>query len=265
MIEGKKWAIAGSGGGMRCVEGAGVRYKLAELGYSSPDIEVNISGNIPNAMFCMAGQHHLGWKIWTQDLPGDPEFIKWSRSNEILSVDRMVDRHFAADLDRNALPKTHTRFFAATTHNATRRTKYFVNEDVQKGVDPLEIIRAGTALVGATRTRPVKIGGELYSDGVLSTTLKDCIQVALDAGADFVVAIDSRTDEERKSFATEFASSGWSDKVALLQPDSKAVMVTTDRADLEQSFYAGCRAVMRHPLLKELFAGTLSPASVRAA
>jgi|GEM_PF-5303758 len=269
MIERKKWAIAGSGGGMRCVEGAGVRYKLAELGYPHPDIEVNISGNIPNALYCMAGKHHLGWDIWTRDLPGDPELINWQREGSILSVDQMVDKHFAVPgplgLTREEIFSSHTRVFAATTHHATKRTKFFVNEDMQSGVDPLEVIRAGTAYVGLTRKWPVKINGERYSDGALSTSLKDCIQVAFDAGAEFVVAIDSRTDEERKTFAEEFASSGWSDKVALLQPESKAVMVTTNRADMEQSFYAGCKAVMQHPLLQRMFAGTMFPVRAQAA
>ncbi len=262
MIEKRKvWAIAGSSGGTNCAGGAGVRYQIAERGHPHADIEANISGNIPNAAYAIADQLHLGLKIWAEDLPSEPDFIRWERSGEILSVDTMVDKVFAKKrpLNGQVLSHTSTRFFFATTDVATRKTRYFTNEDVQAGVDPLEIIRAGTAWVGLTRRRPVRIGNRLYSDGVTSTKFKDCIQVALDAGADFVVAIDSNPPEERKEFLREFLASGWTDKVALLQPESKPNMMVSDNPeDLKHTFYAGFRSAAQHPLLNDFFNGATS-------
>ena len=258
MFEGRRdtWAIAGNWGGMNCVGGAAVRYWLAEQGHPHPDIEVDISGNIPNAAYAMADQHYLGMKIWAEDLPLDPEFIRWDREGEILSVDRMVDHHFTKlrPLDEGAFARSNTKFFFATTHVRSKKTKYFTNEDVlQRGVEVREIIRAGTALVGMTRHRPVKIGDDLFSDGATSTDLNDCIQVALDAGAKFVVAIDSSPPVQREEFLKKFPSSGWTDKVALLQPDFNAEMVTNDPEVLKRSFYASFRAASEHPLLREFF------------
>lgn len=267
MIERKKvWAIAGSAGGTNCAGGAGVRYQLAERGHPLADIEANISGNIPNAAYAIASQLHLGLKIWAEDLPSEPDFIRWERTGEILSVDTMVDQVFAKKrpLHRDALRDTRTRFFFAATDVASRKTKFFTNEDVQAGIDPLEIIRAGTALVGLTRKRPVRIGGKLYSDGATSTTLKDCIQLALDAGAEFVVAIDSNPPEERREFLAKFSASGWSDKVALLQPESNATMVTNNPDDLKEAFYAGFRTAAQHPLIHDFF-NEATPTSARSA
>ncbi len=251
---------------MNCAGGAGVRYRLAELGLPHPDIEVDISGNIPNAAYAIADQHHLGLQIWAEDLPSDPEFIQWNRSKEIISVDRMVDFEFREKrpLIGSALHHTETQFFFATTDVASRKTKYFTNEDVRGGVDPLEIIRAGTAFVGFTRPRPVRIEGKLYSDAATSTTLQDCIHVAFDAGAEFVVAIDNRTIQEQQQFRDEFASSGWKDRVALLQPDLPSTMATNNPAEIKQSFYSGFRMVSAHPLLREFF-GDLTAAPRRVA
>lgn len=111
---------------------------------------------------------------------------------------------------------------------------------------------------------PVEINGEMFEDGIGSIGFKDSIQVALDAGAEFVVAVDSRNDTLREEFREEFAASGWADKVVLLQPESKATMISGDVATLEQSFNAGFKAVSSHPVLNELFGNVFAPRRLAA-
>ena len=183
-----KIAIVASGGGMSCSYSAGVLYALANnYKFTNPDIFVGGSGCTGSFSYFMAKQYESVKNIWLNELC-TPKYISFSRPHRVCDIDYLVDEVFKKNdpLNTKAFNSSKTEAYFALTNFNTGKTEYF-----GKNSDCIfEVLRASKAIPMAYREK-VKIGNEIYIDGNVSSSLKDYIKMAYEAGATNVLAIDN--------------------------------------------------------------------------
>lgn len=181
------YGIVLSGGGTRSAYAVGALKALAEIhGLVAPKVLVAISGGAAAGMFYLAGrfQDMYDW-AWRFD---DSRFISWSRFGRgpIMDVDFLVDgilSRQAPNLEQELVRVPTKRFVAATRF--PDNTRHWFN-----GEPMFEQLRATKTMPGVSRAG-VNIGGVLYADGCLSTSVQDCVVKAFDEGAERAIVIDN--------------------------------------------------------------------------
>jgi predicted patatin/cPLA2 family phospholipase len=182
----QKTAIITSGGGMRCAYSAGALRALAqELGITTPDLFISVSGSVGNMFYYLAGQSEDGWHIWNEYLPS-PKFISYFPLPTI-DIDYLVDTVFKKDfpLDESRLAGLSTTWLVPVADLETGTTR-FIKSDAW--FDPYEVMRAAKAIPLLYR-KSVRLGGIKAVDGDMTTDIEDLVSRAVAEGATRILVI----------------------------------------------------------------------------
>ncbi len=189
---GSKLALVVEGGGMRGVYSGGALLALEQLGFGAVFDEVYAeSAGAINASYFLAGQTHLGIRIYLEELQ-TLLFINPFRTAAILDIDYVVDvvlkqrKPLAVD----AVCASPSDFFIAIT-NASDGSARLV--DVKREGLPLLRLLKATAAIVPLYNRVVLVEGRPYVDGGISNPIP--IQSALDAGCTHLLVLLTRPPE----------------------------------------------------------------------
>lgn len=178
-----KTAFVASGGGLMCAYGAGVAWALQDKGIKA-DIFIGFSGSAGTVSYSACGEAERAAELWKEEVTNP----RVSQKNPLkLDVDFVIDTmrdHFP--FNENKLRSPATDLYLAATEHRTVQTRFFSNHEA---VDWHEVMRASMA-IPFVYGRKIEIDGRRYIDGGIATTLKDCIEFAIQKGASTVYACD---------------------------------------------------------------------------
>lgn len=179
-----KIAFITSGGGMACAYSAGVAWALQDLGIK-PDIFIGSSGSAGTVSYFACGQAGLAARLWVEEVSS----AKVIRDNPLyFDIDFIVDsmKEFFP-FEESKLHEKNIDLFLTTTDYETGKLKFFNNHD---DVDWYEVIRASMA-VPLIYNKKIIIKNKKYIDGDLSSTINDCVGLAISKGATQIYICDT--------------------------------------------------------------------------
>jgi predicted patatin/cPLA2 family phospholipase len=204
----RKLAIVMSGGGMRCVYGAGALGAILEYyKFTEPYLLIAASGSAGGATYYLSGQGYLGAALWIQETSGN-KVISFAR-RRFLDVDYLVDKVFKAKypFDFKALARSKTIFLIPAMRIADGETVYLQPPANQSMYEYLRAAKAVPVAYGKT----VLIGNDRYIDGDFGATTEDFVKKAVSMGATDIIVLESNPDGDEhpaKRFALQLIKLG---------------------------------------------------------
>jgi predicted patatin/cPLA2 family phospholipase len=190
----RKLALVMSGGGMRCVYGAGVLAALTEeFKLTEPDLVVASSGSVANGAYYLSGQYRSLIAAWLDVLPSK-RFICYSGRRRILDIDYLVDEVFKKQhpLDLKTLAKKKTRMFFATTRVKDGKTIFMKMPATKHAYECLRAAKAIPLAYG----KSVKLGKSEYIDGDFGSSTDDLVAKAAAEGATDIIVIENHAHKD---------------------------------------------------------------------
>jgi predicted patatin/cPLA2 family phospholipase len=183
-------ALVLTGGGMRCVYGAGFMCGLKDAGLlENISMVIAASGSAGTAVYAACGQWSDIKDIWTQAIVGS-RFICPSRFWKVLDIDYLIDEVFrkAYPLKPKALRDASFTVHVPALDLCTGDLRYF---DAKNTSNVFDVLRAAKAQPVFYKFQPgISIEDGVFCDNPLSVQKNAGVRAAVERGASHVLVVD---------------------------------------------------------------------------